>query len=144
MATRHHAREAVISFLYAYEVGNKSIDKFTEEILEDRKIRNKPKEFALSLFEGIMEHIKEIDKEIIANLKDWSFNRIGNIEKAILRLGVYEILYLELDIAIIINEAIELSKDLCDDVSAKFINAVLDSAKKNNIKKEIETTSDKG
>ena len=134
MATRHHAREAVIGFLYAYEVGNESINKFTEDILEDRKIRNKQKDFALSLFNGVIENIKEVDKKVNENLKEWSFDRIGNIEKSILRLGVYEILYEKLDTAVIINEAIELSKKLCDDTSGKFINGVLDSVKKVEIR----------
>jgi N utilization substance protein B len=134
MARRHHAREAVIGFLYAYGVGNKSIDKFIIDILEDRKIRHKQKDFALELFNGIMQNIEEIDKKIIENLKEWSFNRIGDIEKSILRLGVYEILYGKLDTAIIINEAIELSKKLCDTTSGKFINGVLDSIKKSKIK----------
>ena len=50
MATRHQSRESVISLLYANDIGNESIEKYLDDILEDKKIRNKQKEFALSLY----------------------------------------------------------------------------------------------
>ena len=52
------------------------------------------------------------------------------LERAILRLGAYEVLYSELDNAVIINEAIELAKKLCNETSPKFINGVLDAISK--------------
>lgn len=130
MATRHQSREAVIGLLYAQDVGNEDIDKFADEILEDKKIRNKQKDFALSLFNGVKENIDDIDKEINLHLKEWGLKEIGSIERAILRLGTYELMSGELDEAVVINEAIELSKELASDTSPKFINGVLDSIKK--------------
>ena len=52
MATRTQARESVIGLLYAYDLGNEGIAKFVDEILEEKKIRNKQKDFALNLFNG--------------------------------------------------------------------------------------------
>ena len=52
MATRHQARRAVVGLLYAYDLGNDGIEKFTEEILESDKIRNRQREFSLRLFNG--------------------------------------------------------------------------------------------
>ena len=76
-----------------------------------------------------------IEKRLINQyLKEWDLTQIGNIERAILRLGAYEILYSELDDAVAINEAIELAKKLCNDTSPKFINGVLDAIKKNKEK----------
>ena len=130
MATRHQAREAVVSLLYAYDIGNDDIATHADEILEDKKIRNKQREFALSLFQGTMSDLENIDKQIVENLKEWGFNDLGNIERAILRLGTYEVLTSDLDSAVIINEAIELAKKLCSDQSPKFINGVLDGVSK--------------
>jgi len=130
MATRHHARMAVVSLLYAYDLGNKSIAEYTDEILEDKKIRNKQKDFALGLYEGVMEHIEAIDKAIIEHLKDWDFERLGAIERATLRLAAYEILYGELDSAVVINEAVEITKAFGTEQSPKFINGVLDAIAK--------------
>ncbi len=130
MATRHHARMAVVSLLYAYDLGNQSIADYTDEILEDKKIRNKQKEFALDLFRGVMDNLSSIDEAIIKHLKDWDFERLGSVERATLRLGAYEIMYTDLDSAVVINEAIEVSKAFGTEQSPKFINGVLDAIAK--------------
>ncbi len=138
MATRHQAREAVIGLLYAYDLGNPEIKKFAEDILEEKKIRNKQREFALSLFRGTVENIERIDEEIKKHLESWDIERLGHIERAILRLGAYELLFSDLDPAIVINEAVELAKKLGTEQSPKFVNGVLDA-----IAKEVSNGSKK-
>ena len=127
MATRHQARTAVVGLLYAYDLGNDNIAKFSDEILEEDKIRNKQREFSNQLFNGTIENLATLDAEIEKHLTDWDYESIGKVEKAILRLGAYEILVAGTDKAIIINEAVELAKELADDKSPKFINGVLDA-----------------
>ena len=133
MATRHQARQAVVSFLYAYDLGNKDIVNFSEDVLEEKKIRNKQKDFALDLFNNTLLKLDFIDKIISKNLKDWSIERLGNVEKAILRLGVYEILFTKLEKAVIINEALEISKEIANEGSKSFINGILDSINKGDL-----------
>jgi N utilization substance protein B len=130
VATRHQVREAVVGLLYAYDIGNDNIVKFRDEILEEKKIRNRQKEFAIELYRGISDNIDNIDKAINRYLKEWELEKIGAIERALLRLGAYELLYTKLDSAVIINEAIELAKKLGNETSSKFVNGVLDSIKK--------------
>ncbi|MCI4406265.1 MAG: transcription antitermination factor NusB [Sulfuricurvum sp.] len=130
MATRHQARMAVVSLLYAYDLGNQSIADFSDEILEEKKIRNKQRDFALDLFQGVTEQLEKIDEAIVKHLKDWDFDRLGSIERATLRLGAYEIMFGELDSAVIINEAIEVAKAFGSEQSPKFINGVLDAISK--------------
>jgi len=127
MATRHQARTAVIGLLYAYDLGNENIAKFSDEILEEDKIRNKQREFSHTLFDGTIENLTLIDNAIQEHLKEWDYNDIGKVEKAIMRLGAYEILVAKTDKAIIINESVELAKKLADENSPKFINGVLDA-----------------
>jgi len=127
MATRHQARTAVVGLLYAYDLGNENIANFSDEILEEGKIRNKQKEFSETLFEGTIENLEMIDTQIEDHLKDWDYAGIGKVEKAIMRLGAYEILVAKTDKAIIINEAVELAKTLADEKSPQFINGVLDA-----------------
>jgi N utilization substance protein B len=127
MATRHQVRSAVIGLLYAYDLGNENIAKFSDEILEESKIRNKQRAFSHELFSGTVENLEKIDEEIAANLKEWDYESIGKVEKAIMRLGTFEILIAGTDRAIIINEAVELAKELADEKSPKFINGVLDA-----------------
>ena len=127
MATRHQARTAVVGLLYAYDLGNENIAKFSDEILEEGKIRNKQREFSNTLFNGTIENLEMLDEHIEKHLTDWSYSSIGKVEKAIMRLGAYEILVAKTDRAIIINEAVELAKKLADEKSPKFINGVLDA-----------------
>lgn len=130
MATRHHARMAVVSLLYAFDLGNQSIAEYSDEILEEKKIRNKQRDFALELFRGVMDNIEKIDTAIVKHLKDWDFERLGSIERATLRLGAYEIMTSDLDSAVVINEAIEVAKAFGTEQSPKFINGVLDAIAK--------------
>jgi N utilization substance protein B len=130
MATRHQARSAAVGLLYAYDLGNTDIAQFSDEILEEHKIRNKQRLFTYELFQGTIDHLEKIDSEIIRCLKEWDYQGIGKVEKAIMRLGAYEIIIAGTDRAIIINEAVELAKELADDKSHKFINGVLDAVGK--------------
>ena len=127
MATRTQARESVVGLLYAYDLGNENIANHSDIILEDRKIRNKQKDFATSLFNGTIANLEKIDLEIASHLKQREITDVGSVEKAILRLSIYEILFSELDKPVVINEAIELAKRLASDNAPKFINGVLDS-----------------
>ena len=127
MATRHQARTAVVGLLYAFDLGNENIANFSDEILEEGKIRNKQRAFSNALFAGTIENLEMLDKEIDEHLTEWDYSSIGKVEKAILRLGAYEILVAKTDKAIIINEAVELAKKLADEKSPKFINGVLDA-----------------
>ena len=131
MATRHQVRESIVGLLYASDIGNDGIDKFADELFEEKKIRNNQLEFAKELYSGVKINLSSVDEVINSYLKEWNLSEIGNIERAILRLGTYEILHSELDDAVIINEAIELAKKLCNDTSPKFINGVLDAVMKN-------------
>jgi len=127
LATRHQARTAVIGLLYAYDLGNEQIANFSDDILEESKIRNKQRIFSNELFNGTIVNLEMLDEQIENNVTDWNFNDIGKVEKAILRLGAYEILVAKTDKPIIINEAVELAKKLADDKAPQFINAVLDA-----------------
>ena len=127
MATRTQARESVVGLLYAYDLGNTDIAKFSDIVLEDKKIRNKQKDFAMNLFEGTLENLEEIDKNLSEHLQKRDIKEVGAVEKAILRLSIYEIVFTKLDKAIVINEAIELAKKLASDNAPKFINGLLDS-----------------
>ena len=145
MATRHQARTAVVGLLYAYDLGNENIGQFTNEILEEDKIRNKQREFSHMLFKGTMSNLEVIDAEIQKHLKDWDYKSIGKVEKAIMRLAGFEIMIEGTDKRIIINEAIELAKALADDRSPKFINAVLDAIGKEsaNVEQPVEEETPK-
>ena len=124
MATRHQARKSVVPLLYASDLSGEN-QAFIQEFLEQQKIRNEQKTFALTLYDGVKANLSALDMNLQANLKE--FNRLSKVELAILRLSVYELFFSDTDKAIIINEAIELGKELGNENSSKLINAVLDT-----------------
>ena len=130
MATRTDAREAVISILFAYDSGNDKALLNRDALYDEKKIRNKQREFADNLLDGVLANLAKVDEQIEANLKDWTYDRIGKVDKAVLRLGVYELLFTDTDRPVIMNEAINIAKELCADESPKFINGILDKIKK--------------
>ncbi|MBX1401868.1 transcription antitermination factor NusB [Campylobacter jejuni] len=126
MATRHQVRQSVISLLYAFELNSQN-NVFVNEILDEKKIRNEQKNFTLNLYHGILDNLNNIDETLNSFLNDNQITALGHIERAILRLGAYELLFTDTPSAIVINEAIELAKELANDNSPKFINGVLDA-----------------
>jgi len=130
MATITHAREAVVQTLYALEQGNdKAIEQF-DELLKERKIKNKKAEFAKNLLQGVLQHQEEIDKIIKDHLIDWTFDRLDKIDKQILRVGVYELKYTDTPFQIVIDEAVKLAKNFSEDKAKSFINGILDRVAK--------------
>ncbi|EAJ1502875.1 transcription antitermination factor NusB [Campylobacter jejuni] len=126
MATRHQVRQSVISLLYAFELNSQN-NVFVDEILDEKKIRNEQKNFTLNLYNGILDNLNNIDETLNSFLNDNQTTALGHVERAILRLGAYELLFTDTPSAIVINEAIELAKELANDNSPKFINGVLDA-----------------
>ena len=126
MATRHQVRQSVISLLYAFELNSQN-NVFVDEILDEKKIRNEQKNFTLNLYNGILDNLNNIDETLNSFLNDNQITALGHVERAILRLGAYELLFTDTRSAIVINEAIELAKEPANDNSPKFINGVLDA-----------------
>lgn len=129
MAKRHDARLAAVSVIYAWQMGNALSSDLLELFLQQNRLKGTKADFAKELINGTKEFQEQIDALIIKNLKNWNFERIGQIEKAVLRLAIFEILHTSLDLAVIINEALEITKQLADEQSIAFINAILDKVK---------------
>lgn len=92
--------------------------------LEERKIINT--EFLKELVEGVLNNINDIDNNISKYLENWTIDRLGLTDQAIIRISVYELLYTNTPNLVCINEAIELSKKYSDEKVSKMINGVLD------------------
>lgn len=104
---------------------NGVIEEYMNNIpLEERKIINT--EFLKELVEGVLNNIDDINKEISKYLENWTIDRLGLTDQAIIRISVYELLYTNTPNLVCINEAIELSKKYSDEKVSKMINGVLD------------------
>lgn len=104
---------------------NGVIEEYMDNIpLEERKIINI--EFLKELVEGVLNNIEDIDNNISKYLENWTIDRLGLTDQAIIRISVYELLYTNTPNLVCINEAIELSKKYSDEKVSKMINGVLD------------------
>ena len=130
--TRTEAREKIMIILYQIDFYIKDNISFDVDsvIKENLEMDNK---YVNDVVNGVLENLETIDNTISKYLGNWDLDRLGKTDKAILRLGTYEILYYDTTKVVAINEAIELSKKYSDDKIVKLINAVLDK-----IRDEIE------
>lgn len=122
---RSEARKIIMTILYqiiVYEK-NKMIYEVEEVIKENLEIDN---EFVKDIVYGVLTYQNDIDNIANKYMKSWTIDRLGNTDMAILRMGIYELLYTKTPSIVCINEAVELAKTYSDDEVAKMINAVLD------------------
>lgn len=126
---RREAREKVIQTLYQVDLAKSDWNEALENVFEDG-LRERD-EFLEQTVSGIQEHLAEIDQQIQISLKNWTFDRLSHVDRAILRLAVYEMKYTkDIPQQVVINEAIELGKSFGTDQSSKFINGVLSNIMK--------------
>ncbi len=130
--TRSELREKAMIILYQIDIlKNNNVDFNVENLIsENLEVDN---EFVRNVVYGVITHLDSLDELANSHMKDWSINRIDKTGAAILRIGLYEILY-EYDTPniVAINEAVELSKKYSDDNVRKIINAVLDKVSNEN------------
>jgi N utilization substance protein B len=124
--SRRQARETALQCLYQMEMAKISM----EEALQNLDL-TEINEYTHILVKGVSEHQNHIDDIIRPLLKGWKLERLSCIDRTILRIGAFEIMYME-DIpdAVAIDEAVELAKVFGDEKSRKFVNGVLSSIMK--------------
>lgn len=118
---RREAREKVLQTLFQLENTELTIEEAMSHVLDGQN-----DSFYEKLVRGTTEHLSQIDESLKAKLENWSLDRLPKIERTILRLAVFELLFMQdAPSKVIINEAIELSKTFGDEKSSKFVNGVL-------------------
>ncbi len=147
MKKRRISRETALQFLYQYDTKIRS-EKLCEfdfksefELFSstlDEEISEEITDFAVLLSSGTCQHIDAIDKLIENYSQNWKIYRISKIDKNILRISIYEMVYLRtIPPAVTINEAIEIAKKFGAEDSGSFINGMLDKIKTANEKGEL-------
>ena len=124
MSSRSKARKAALDFLYEGDIRNRS----AVELLAARKneLEYLIRDYTETLVGGVVSKRERIDEIILMRAKDWDLDRMPVLDRNILRLGTYEILWGEgLPEAVAISEAVELAKSLSTEESASYINGVL-------------------
>ena len=126
MMLRRKAREYALQMLFQFDVTRKQ-DGLMDHFWAQRKVIHAVRDFADCLVEGVLKNLDEIDGMIKKYAQHWSLERIGTVDRNILRFAIYEILYREdIPAKVTINEAIEITKKYADEGSSAFINGILD------------------
>ncbi|MDP6447462.1 MAG: transcription antitermination factor NusB [Pirellulaceae bacterium] len=126
MSRRRRAREVCLQLLYEEDVNPELADTYVARFLHERLLGDESTiEFARALFSGVRSHREAINGELgVAD--NWSLERMAVIDRNIIRLGVYELLYTPTPGRVVINEAVELAKRFGGENSGPFVNGVLD------------------
>jgi N utilization substance protein B len=135
-SNRHLGRIVALQSLYEYEFRIQSedtsadIDEILGRNLERYETAIDDKQFVSDLVKGIIAEQADLDAKIQPIAPDWPIEQIARIDRTILRMGVYELLYLAAIVPpkVVMNEAVELAKAFGSDNSSKFVNGVLGTA----------------
>lgn len=125
MKNRSELREIIMKVVYQTYILDNTKDNYNLEdlIKEQLEIEN---DFVNTTVKGIKNKQKEINELANKYMNNWTIDRLNKVDKAILSLGIYELIYTDTPSVVSINEAIELSKKYSEDAVTKMINGVLD------------------
>lgn len=125
--SRRVAREELFKLVFESELKEESTKEVLENYLKRDEVLTNENELAFikKYMNGIAENNDKILKTINNNITGWSFERIGNVEKALLKCSVYELICETTPFEIVVNEVVELAKLYGDEKTADFVNGVL-------------------
>lgn len=130
MGKRRQAREAALKLLYALEITHADVHEVLTAPWTTVVVPEAVRDFTTTLVIGVMAHREEIDALIRTTSMHWSLDRIGQVERNILRFAVYELLYMaDIPPKVTLNEAVEVAKKYGAVEASVFVNGILDRIK---------------
>lgn len=137
------ARQCAVQALYQWQMTGQNLSVIERQFQEEQRLKNAQKSYFTDLFHGVPKQLDRIDASMI-DFVDRDVESIDPVERAILRIGVYELLTkLETPYRVIINEGVELAKCFGADGSHRYVNGVLDKVAQVQRKLEIEAKQKK-
>jgi len=132
MRKRTKAREYALQMLYQADIARTDAGQLVQDFWIYHHVPPEVKGFATRLVQGTLEHVEAIDRLIASYANNWEIARMAVVDRNILRLGAFELLYLieEVPPKVSLNEAVELAKRFGDEESSKFVNGILDTIHK--------------
>lgn len=125
-STRREARELALRMLFQLDLGKQPVDEVIQAALAQSLLEGSNREYAEILVRETLAHLTEIDPQIAALTPDWTADRQAAVDRNILRLASYELLYRpDAPVAAVVNEAVELAKKYSTAESGRFVNGVL-------------------
>jgi len=136
--SRRNAREGVLEALFAQQFSEEKPEMVLDRILESNPNRRNNSDFIHLLFFCVMENVNWADDLIRSHLQNWEFDRVAQVDRLLLRMGICEIFFIdEIPPKVSISEMVEISKVYSTDESPNFINGILDAVYKDYQEKEM-------
>ena len=132
MARRSKAREVALQMLYQRDYNPEADARVLKEMIAEQIDDESVQEFCWSLVAGVLEHQTQLDEKIRESAENWSLERMASTDRNALRIGSFELLFLDTPPRVAIDEAIELSRKFGAKQSAQFVNGILDRLMKNS------------
>lgn len=129
MRKRSLSREFALQVLYQLDITDDKVDVSLENFWQnfEKELSDEIKNFTEELVKGVFENLKTIDEKISRYATNWELKRMAVVDRNILRLGSYELMWrLDIPLIVSINEAVELAKKYSGIQSGKFVNGILD------------------
>lgn len=127
---RRKSRRRALEFMFSIEFTNYEWEEAMPPFWETFDTKSAVREYAQKLIKGVQFNLEDLDKHIDGALTNWTPERVGKIERNILRVAIYEIAYTDdVPLKVAMNEAIEIAKAYGTGDSAGFVNGVLDRLK---------------
>jgi N utilization substance protein B len=124
--SRRLARQVAFQTLFQIDLANSDVETALEQRLDDAALDVDNQEYVKEVVRGVMQKLPALDAQISAVSKGWQVHRLGFVDRNILRLAIYEIVFMdEIPVRVAVNEAVELAKEFGDEESPKFINGLL-------------------
>lgn len=131
MGSRRKSRELALQMLFQWEVGQHTPRHVISTFLRPQNLEPDVEGFARTLFEGAVKEVKELDRLMREQSEHWRPERMTAVDRNVLRMALYELVHHpENSPAVVINEALEISRRYSGEDSVKFVNGVLDGVRK--------------
>jgi N utilization substance protein B len=142
---RTNARKTAVQALYQWQMTGQNLAEIERQFVEEERLKDVQKSYFIELFYGVPKNLDAID-QVLSEFVDRPVDTIDPVERAILRIGVYELLHrLDMPYRVVLNEGINLAKYFGADGSHKYVNGILDKVaqQKRAVEIKARTAGDK-
>jgi N utilization substance protein B len=130
MSLRTKSREFAMQMLFQWDMSHQEPSKLEDKFWRAAKATDSTRDFANQLFEGTAKDVIALDELIVKHAENWRLERLALIDRAILRLAMYEMRTTDTPQKVVLNEAVELAKKFSSEESGAFVNGILDAFRK--------------
>jgi len=131
MSGRHEARTMAVQFLFQRDFNQGDLQPALDDFWAEHKAGGKVKAFAEQLIRGVERERAHLDDQLVKYAANWDIKRMGAVDRNVMRVALFEMNFCpDIPPVVTINEAIDVAKELSSDESGKFVNGILDRARK--------------